>query len=152
MTERNALINRKGTSELYIGSEDATEVKASDKLVNLGTIGAVGGTTGEVENSWLDTGKEKYPDEAEYNEISVEQNILTVEDEKLYGYFQNGTLFPFAYYVCKKDGTVLLGRKGMGSLASYEVDGNTIGDTMLAKYSIRPVGTMESTTTKPGVE
>lgn len=145
----NALINRKGTTELYIGEEDATSVTTSDKLVNLGTIGAVGGTVGEVETSWLDTGKEKYPDEAEYNEISVEQNILAVEDEKLYGYFQNGTIFPFRYRVLKKDNTVLIDRKGMGYLASYETDGNTIGETMLAKYSIQPKGAVEAVKNEP---
>lgn len=148
----NALINRKGTTEFYIGSEDATDVTTSDKLANLGTIGAVGGTVGEIETSWLDTGKEKYPDEAEYNEISVEQNLLTVEDEKLYEYFQNGTIFPFRYYVLKKDGTVLIGRKGTGYLSSYEVDGNQIGETMLAKYGIQPVGAVETVKTKPAVD
>lgn len=148
----SALINRKDTSELYIGEADEANLTANDKLENLATIGDVGGSVNEVELNWLDEGKCKIPDEPEYSAISVEQNLLVAEDTKLYGYFKAGTLFKFAFFVNKADGTVLLGRSGSGYISEYNITGNTIGEKMIASYSIQPVGELSTTTTKPGTQ
>lgn len=144
-----ALVNRKDTMSAYIGGANATDVTLADKLVNLASVGDIGGTVGEIETNFLDEGKKKYPDEAEYDAITIEQSLLTVEHEKLYGYFQNGTIFPFSLYVDRQDGTTLLGFKQTGYISEYKIAGGQIGETMLANYSIQPTGALVPTTTKP---
>lgn len=145
----SALINRKGTTEVYVGAKDAEKVTLADKLVNLSTVGEVGNTVEEVEMSWLDTDKEKYPGDVSPDAIDIEQNLLIVEDEKLNEYAKTGTIFPFALFVNKDDDTVLLGRIGKGYLTSYKVSGGTKGETMLAKYTIQPVAILTTTKEKP---
>lgn len=145
----NSLVVRKDTVAVYLGSTEAEAVTKDDKLVNLGTVGEIGVSAEEVETSWLDTDKSKAPGDKSADAIDIEQNLLTVEDAKISGYFNNGSVIPFMIVYRKGDGTFLIGRKGTCYITKYSLPQGNKGDVLKAKYTIQPTALPEIVASEP---
>lgn len=138
----------KDNVRLYVG--ETAELKLTDKIGNISSIGDIGGEAEEIDTTTIDSMAKEFENGFEDNgSLEVTQNITDDEYTKMDAYKKSGATVYWGLSTHNKAGDQILGLKGQGVVKSVKLTGISVGGLLQAVTSIRLSGEIATNFVEP---